>query len=125
MVSKVWILTGLIRLINRTGLTYLLNHTVLLGLSTYVMARFNLDKFCSTIQRHQITYAYVVPPIILELVQNPRAQQYDLRSLRMMLSAAAPLAVELIHALQNKLNLSVRQAYGMSECAPCTHMQVS
>ncbi|RJE23091.1 Phenylacetyl-CoA ligase [Aspergillus sclerotialis] len=87
------------------------------------MARFNFDKFCSTIQRHQITYAYVVPPIILELVSNPRVQQYNLRSLRMMLSAAAPLAVELIHALHQKLDISVRQAYGMSECAPCTHMQ--
>lgn len=89
------------------------------------MPRFNLDKFCSAIQKHQITYAYVVPPLILELVQNPHVQHYDLRSLRMMLSAAAPLAVELIHALQEKLDLSVRQAYGMSECAPCTHMQVS
>lgn len=113
-----------IKLIIGTGLTYLLNHTVFLGLSTFVMARFNFDKFCSTIQRHQITYAYVVPPIILELVSNPRVQQYNLNSLRMMLSAAAPLAVELIHALHQKLDISVRQAYGMSECAPCTHMQV-
>lgn len=113
------------RLIDHTGLTYLLNHTVFLGMSTFIMARFNLETFCSTIQREQITYAYVVPPIILELVRNPRVQQYDLRSLRMMLSAAAPLAVELIHTLHEKLNLNVRQAYGMSECAPCTHMQVS
>lgn len=96
-----------------------------LGISTFVMPRFNLDKFCSAVQQHKITYAYVVPPLILELVRNPRVQQYNLGSLRMMLSAAAPLAVELIHELQEKLNLSVRQAYGMSECAPCTHMQVS
>ena len=41
-----------------------------------------------------------------------------------MLSAAAPLALELIQTLHQKLNFSVRQAYGMSECAPCTHMQV-
>ncbi|KAF9892675.1 hypothetical protein FE257_001077 [Aspergillus nanangensis] len=105
------------------GLTYLLNHTVYLGLSTYVMPRFQFDTFCKVIQEQKITYAYVVPPVILELVSNPRVAQYDLTSLRMMLSAAAPLAVELIHALRQKLNLSVRQAYGMSECAPCTHMQ--
>lgn len=94
-------------------------------MSTFIMARFNLETFCSTIQKEQVTYAYVVPPIILQLVRDPRVQQYDLRSLRMMLSAAAPLAVELIHTLHEKLNLNVRQAYGMSECAPCTHMQVS
>ncbi|GES66499.1 acetyl-CoA synthetase-like protein [Aspergillus terreus] len=105
------------------GLTYLLNHTVYLGLSTFVMPRFHFETFCRVIQDQKITYAYVVPPVILELVSNPRVAQYDLSSLRMMLSAAAPLAVELIHALQQKLGLSVRQAYGMSECAPCTHMQ--
>ncbi|KAL4892224.1 hypothetical protein BDV59DRAFT_180305 [Aspergillus ambiguus] len=105
------------------GLTYLLNHTVYLGLSTFVMPRFQFDTFCRIVQEKKITYAYVVPPVILELVSNPRVAQYDLSSLRMMLSAAAPLAVELIHSLQQKLNLSVRQAYGMSECAPCTHMQ--
>ncbi|KAK1147183.1 hypothetical protein N8T08_001922 [Aspergillus melleus] len=105
------------------GLTYLLNHTIYLGLHTFVMPRFQFDTFCRTVQDQRITYAYVVPPVILELVSNPRVSQYDLRSLRMMLSAAAPLATELIHALREKLDLSVRQAYGMSECAPCTHMQ--
>jgi acyl-coenzyme A synthetase/AMP-(fatty) acid ligase len=88
------------------------------------MSRFQFDTFCAAIQKHQITYAYVVPPIVLELVSNPRITEYDLSSLRMMLSAAAPLAVELINTLRTKLNLTVRQAYGMSECAPCTHMQV-
>ncbi|KAF7586665.1 hypothetical protein BBP40_008514 [Aspergillus hancockii] len=105
------------------GLTYLLNYTVYLGLSTFVMPRFQFDAFCATIQKYQITYAYVVPPIVLELVSNPRITENDLSSLRMMLSAAAPLAVELIHTLRKKLNLTIRQAYGMSECAPCTHMQ--
>lgn len=88
------------------------------------MQRFHFDTFCRTVQDQRITYAYVVPPVILELVSNPRVSEYDLRSLRMMLSAAAPLATELIHALREKLDLSVRQAYGMSECSPCTHMQV-
>lgn len=108
----------------RIGLTYLLNHTIYLGLHTFVMPRFQFDSFCRTVQDQRITYAYVVPPVILELVSNPRVSQYNLRSLRMMLSAAAPLATELIHALRDKLDLPVRQAYGMSECAPCTHMQV-
>ncbi|PYI13304.1 acetyl-CoA synthetase-like protein [Aspergillus violaceofuscus CBS 115571] len=105
------------------GITYLLNLTVFIGMSIAVLPRFQFDPFCTTIQRHRITYAYVVPPVVLELVTNPRVAQYDLRSLRMTLSAAAPLALELIHALRKKLDIPVRQAYGMSECAPCTHLQ--
>ncbi|RAL14781.1 acetyl-CoA synthetase-like protein [Aspergillus homomorphus CBS 101889] len=105
------------------GITYLLNLTVFIGMSIAVLPRYAFDPFCTTIQRHRITYAYVVPPVVLELVTNPRVTQYDLSSLRMTLSAAAPLAVELIHALRKKLGVPVRQAYGMSECAPCTHLQ--
>ncbi|KAE8150675.1 hypothetical protein BDV25DRAFT_129361 [Aspergillus avenaceus] len=105
------------------GLTFLLHYAVHFGLSTYVMPRFQFDAFCNTIQKHQITFAYVVPPIILELVSNSRTSEYDLSSLRMMMSAAAPLAADLIHRLRDKLHLLVRQGYGMSECAPCTHLQ--
>ncbi|PWY69111.1 luciferase [Aspergillus heteromorphus CBS 117.55] len=105
------------------GITYLLNYTIYTGMTIHVMPRFQLAAFCNTVQRARITYAYVVPPVILELVSNPGVAQYDLSSLRMALSAAAPLAVELIHAARDKLRLPVRQAYGMSECSPCTHIQ--
>lgn len=95
-----------------------------LGLSTFVVRRFQLDTFCRAVQEQKITYACVVPPVILELVSDPRVAQYDLSSLRMMVSGAAPLATELIHTLGDKLNLRVRQGYGLSECSPCTHIQV-
>ena len=106
------------------GITYLLNYTVYSGVPLYVLPRFQFTPFCDTIQRHRITYAYAVPPVILELVSNPRTAHYDLSSLRLLISAAAPLARELIHAARHQLRLPVRQAYGMSECAPCTHLQV-
>ncbi|THC89756.1 hypothetical protein EYZ11_010789, partial [Aspergillus tanneri] len=105
------------------GLNCILSHTIYAGLHTFVMSRYDLHAFCRTVQNERITYAYVVPPIILDLVSQPQVAQYDLRSLRMMLSAAAPLATGLIHTLHKKLGLSVRQAYGLSECAPCTHKQ--
>ncbi|PYI01997.1 acetyl-CoA synthetase-like protein [Aspergillus sclerotiicarbonarius CBS 121057] len=105
------------------GITYLLNYTVYSGVPLYVLPRYQFAPFCDTIQRHRITYAYAVPPVILELVSNPGTLQYDLSSLRLIVSAAAPLAVELIHRARHQLRLPVRQAYGMSECAPCTHLQ--
>ncbi|PWY67597.1 luciferase [Aspergillus sclerotioniger CBS 115572] len=105
------------------GITYLLNYTVYSGVPLYVLPRFQFAPFCDIIQRHRITYAYAVPPVILELVSNPRTAHYDLSSLRLIVSAAAPLALELIHAARHQLRLPVRQAYGMSECAPCTHLQ--
>ncbi|GAD99609.1 hypothetical protein ATEG_02710 [Paecilomyces variotii No. 5] len=105
------------------GLTYLVNYDLFLGMSTFVMPRFELEKFCSTVQENKITYAYTVPPMILALVQTPSVKKYDLSSLRMLQTGAAPLSLELIRALKDTLSLKVRQSYGMSECAPCTHLQ--
>ncbi|KAI9923745.1 hypothetical protein ASPWEDRAFT_32322 [Aspergillus wentii DTO 134E9] len=105
------------------GITFILNDTVHLGLSTFIMPRFSLEKFCSTVQKHQVTYVWTVPPVVLELVQNNKTSEYDLTSIRMAISGAAPLAAELIHALYDKLKIPIRQGYGMTECSPCTHMQ--
>jgi acyl-coenzyme A synthetase/AMP-(fatty) acid ligase len=88
------------------------------------MERFDLKKFCSTVEKNKITYAYVVPPVILQLINSPHATRHNLRSLRMLMSAAAPLSVEIIDILRTQLGLKVRQAYGLSETSPTTHMQV-
>ncbi|KAF9887645.1 hypothetical protein FE257_009738 [Aspergillus nanangensis] len=105
------------------GLTYLVNYGAFMGMSTYIMPRFNLEQFCQTIQKHRITYAYTVPPVILQLLENPKAIQYDLSSIRMFKCSAAPLSRQLIQSLKTKFSIDVRQAYGMSECSPCTHLQ--
>ncbi|OJJ45318.1 hypothetical protein ASPZODRAFT_143959 [Penicilliopsis zonata CBS 506.65] len=106
------------------GVTCLINSGLYLGLTTYVMPRFELETACRAIQDHRITYVYTVPPVILQFVQNPLVEQFDLSSLRLFNSAAAPLSVELIQALWEKRRIIVRQQYGMSECSPCLHSQV-
>ncbi|RHZ56282.1 acyl--CoA ligase [Aspergillus thermomutatus] len=105
------------------GLSFLINYSFYIGMSSVVMSGFDLEQVCAAIQKYKVTYGYVVPPVILQLVQNPIATKYDLSSMRMLKSAAAPLPLELINALRTKFSIYVRQGYGMSECSPCTHMQ--
>jgi 4-coumarate--CoA ligase len=87
------------------------------------MSSFDLKTFCSIIQDHKITYTYVAPPIILHLAKSPIVSNYDLSSLRMITSGAAPLTKELIYAVKDRLGTEVKQAYGLSETSPVTHMQ--
>jgi 4-coumarate--CoA ligase len=89
------------------------------------MPSFDLQRFCTIIQDHKITYTYVAPPVVLHLAKSSVVEQYDLSSLRMITCGAAPLAKELIHAVKQRLNTEVKQAYGLSETSPATHMQVS
>ncbi|KAJ4154455.1 hypothetical protein NW754_001404 [Fusarium falciforme] len=84
---------------------------------------FELEAACRCVHVHKITYVYIVPPVALQFLQNPVVERYDLSSIRLLTSAAAPLSVELIHALKQRRGLIIRQLYGMSECSPCTHGQ--
>ena len=90
-----------------------------------VMAKFDIEKFCVAVQKFKITFAYVVPPVVLLLSKHPIVDKYDLGSLRMMSSGAAPLTKELIDALYRRLKVPIKQGYGLSETSPTTHTCVS
>lgn len=87
------------------------------------MARFDMEKFCQTVQKHKITMVWVAPPVILGLSKHPIVSKYDLSSIRMMNSGAAPLTKDLVEAMYARLKIPVKQGYGLSETSPTTHMQ--
>ena len=87
------------------------------------MPKFEIEKFCSIIQNHRITFAYVVPPVVLLLGKHPIVDKYDLSSLRMLNSGAAPLTQELVEAVYKRLKVPIKQGYGLSETSPTTHTQ--
>jgi acyl-coenzyme A synthetase/AMP-(fatty) acid ligase len=95
-----------------------------LGLESIVMPRFDLEKFCSIIQERRVTFANVVPPVVLLLGKSDIVSKYDLSSLRMLNSGAAPLTKELVHVVHRRLKLKIKQGYGLSETSPVTHEQV-
>jgi len=105
------------------GLTGLLHQSLYRGLTCIVMEKFDLQQFCELVQQHKITYSYVVPPVVLGLSKHPIVDKYDLSSLRMMTSAAAPLTKELVHAAYKRLRIPITQAFGLSETSPSTHVQ--
>ncbi|KAG7007251.1 4-coumarate--coA ligase 1 [Physcia stellaris] len=105
------------------GLTCLIHQSLYSGLTLVVMPKFDMEKFCATIQRHKITFAYVVPPVVLLLGKHPVVDKYDLSSLRMMNSGAAPLTQELVEAVHQRLKVPIKQGYGLSETSPTTHTQ--
>ncbi|MDX3569499.1 4-coumarate--CoA ligase family protein [Streptomyces sp. ID05-47C] len=105
------------------GLTALMNAPLRTGATVVVLPRFDLQTFLAAIQNHRITGLYVAPPIVLALAKHPAVAQYDLSSLRYVISAAAPLDAGLAAACSARLNLPpVGQAYGMTELSPGTHV---
>ena len=90
---------------------------------TLVIPKVDPETFCATIQARKITFAYVVPPVVLMLVKQPIIDKYDICSLRMMNSSAAPLTQEIVTALDKRTKVPVKQGYGLGEMNPGTHTQ--
>lgn len=93
------------------------------GFELVVMPKFDLEEFCDVIEKRKITFAPVVPPVLLLLGKSPVVAKYDLSSLRMLNSGAAPLTRELVGMVHTRLGVPVRQGYGLSETSPATHTQ--
>ncbi|KAL5389743.1 hypothetical protein DPSP01_002235 [Paraphaeosphaeria sporulosa] len=105
------------------GLTCLIHQAMYSGLQLVVMPRFDLEDFCKFVQVLKITFVYVVPPIVVLLAKSPVVSRYDLSTVRMMNSGAAPLTKELVDAVYDRLKIPIKQGYGLSETSPTTHTQ--
>ncbi|MGA5386404.1 4-coumarate--CoA ligase family protein [Streptomyces pseudogriseolus] len=105
------------------GLTALMNAPLRHGATVVVLPRFDLEQFLAAVQNYRITALYVAPPIVLALAKHPLVAEYDLSSLKYVISAAAPLDAHLAAACARRLGLPpVGQAYGMTELSPGTHV---
>lgn len=105
------------------GLVPVMNVSLRVGATVVTMPRFDLEGFLTAIQDYRVTVAFVVPPIALALARHPLVDCCDLSSLRLVLSAAAPLDRDLERACAERLGvLPIRQGYGMTEASPTTHL---
>jgi acyl-CoA synthetase (AMP-forming)/AMP-acid ligase II len=103
------------------GLVVIMNLGLHLGATLVTMQRFEIEQFLQVMQRYQITFAPVVPPIVLALAKHPAVDQYKLTSLRTIFSGAAPLRENIANAAAQRLGCRVLQGYGLTETSPVTH----
>ena len=104
------------------GMTALMNLALRQGATLVTMPRFDLAQFLQLMQEHQITRAFLVPPIVLGLAKHPLVDQYDLSALQIITSGAAPLSAEVTTACAERLGCVINQGYGMTEMSPVTHL---
>ncbi|CAN6676401.1 unnamed protein product [Malus baccata var. baccata] len=103
MIGKVTVL-GQIPFFHIYGITGICCATLRNKGKVVVMGRFELRTFLNALISHEVTYAPIVPPIILNLVKNPIVGKFYLTKLRLqaIMTAAAPLAPEVLNAFENK-----------------------
>lgn len=116
------VVMGVLPFFHIYGMVVVMSLTLRVGSTVISMPRFDLEQFLGLMQEHRATGAYLVPPIVLALAKHPVIDQYDLSSLRWIVSGAAPLGKELQAATSERLGCMVLQGYGLTETSPVTHL---
>ncbi|KAL3535361.1 hypothetical protein ACH5RR_003822 [Cinchona calisaya] len=106
---------------------YSLNSVLLCGLrvgaAILIMQKFEINALLELAQKYKVTIAPFVPPIVLEIAKSPVVDKYDLSSIRMVISGAAPMGTELEDTVRSKLpNAILGQGYGMTEAGSVLSM---
>ena len=104
------------------GLVVIMKLTLSRGGTVVSMPRFEFREFLAAMAKYRVTTAPLVPPIVLGMVKNPAVAEFDLSSIRLVFSGAAPLGEDLARQLSKNLGCPVVQGYGMTEASPVTHL---
>jgi long-chain acyl-CoA synthetase len=67
---------------------------------------------------HKVTVLFGAPTMYASWVSVPGADQYDLSSVRLAISGAAPLATDVLRSFYDLFGARVYEGYGLTETAP-------
>ncbi len=118
------VLVGILPFFHIYGMLVIMNASLYHGATIVTMPRFDMEQFLQLVQQYKISRAHLVPPIVLGLAKHPLVDQYDLSSLKVIVSGAAPLGADLTQACAKRLNCIVKQGYGLTETSPVTHVDL-
>jgi long-chain acyl-CoA synthetase len=105
------------------GMTVGLNMAVKLAATMILLPRFSPKDVLAAIGKHKPTLFPGVPTMYVALNNHPEVEKYDLTSIKMCLSGAAPLPLEVAHTFNalSKGQARLLEGYGLTETSPCTH----
>lgn len=101
-----------------SGLERVLLHPLTMRIPIIVLPKFTPHTFFTTIQSHQVTWSFVVPPLVSLLANFSGVAKYDMSSLRGLLSGAAPMSPDVAQTAMGKLSdttgkdFMITQGYG-------------
>jgi len=113
---------GVLPLYHIYGLVVSFSVAIYLGFTLVIMAKFDLEQYLNVVQTYKVSIAHVVPPILIAMTKSPISEKYNLRSIKMVFSGAAPLGRELQEEATAKLKCNIKQGYGMTELSPVSHV---
>jgi long-chain acyl-CoA synthetase len=115
------VILGVLPFFHSYGLTTILNLGLLNGAKLVLLPRFVLADALKTIDKQKPTLFPGVPTIYVAINNAPDLNKYDIKSIKVCISGAAPLPVEVQQQFEKNTGGKLVEGYGLSETSPVTH----
>jgi long-chain acyl-CoA synthetase len=99
------------------ALNVILGLTMKVGATAVLVERFEPAETMELMARHGCTVLFGAPPMFVAWLSLPPGE-YDLSSIRMAVSGAAPLPGEVLQAFRDRFGTTIWEGYGLTETAP-------
>ena len=103
------------------GMTAALNMALFIGSKVVMLPRFILKDVLKTIDKEKPTLFPGVPTMYVAINNAPGLQRYDLKSIKVCITGAAPLPLEVRRQFENNTGGKLVEAYGLTEASTLTH----
>jgi long-chain acyl-CoA synthetase len=113
---------GVLPLFHAYGMTVVMNASLLRAGRMVLLPRFETDAVLRAIARIRPHHLPGVPTLYNALLAHPRLARYDLRSVRVCISGAAPLPAEVQARFERATGGALVEGYGLTEASPVTHV---
>lgn len=85
---------------------------VLRGAKAVMLEQFDVERALQLLQKERVTVLTTVPTVLIMLANHPDFEKYDLSSIRVVVSAAAPLSYPTGVELEKKFRCPMLNAFG-------------
>jgi long-chain acyl-CoA synthetase len=103
------------------GMTVAMNYGLYSGYKIVLLPRPEIHAVVEAIEKHGVTHFPGVPTLYVAFNNFPGIEKRNVKSIRICLSGAAPLPVEVAKGFEEITGARLLEGYGLSEASPVTH----
>lgn len=112
---------GVIPFFHVYGMSTCMNLSILTGGSLVLLPKFSTAEVLNTVVRHRVTLFMGVQAMYVAINNFSGIGKFDLSSIRICISGAGPLDVDVQERFEELTGGKLVEGYGLSEASPVTH----
>jgi long-chain acyl-CoA synthetase len=101
-----------------TGLNVTTTPFLALEAENHLLAEWDVETALTEIERHEITYTFLIPTMLMDLLDHDAVGTYDVSSLEMVGVGGSPMPKRRIREVEETFGCRLLEGYGMTETTP-------